>query len=293
MFDFFTNIFNNKLLFFGIIVVIGFVIFTIILIKKANKEEKEASIDIEKIDGNNSLFDEVIKTDDLKTSDGKLDLDSMIEKMQQDLDAKASEVVEKFENEQEEKSVISYQELVNKENSKTEEKIQNKAVYLNDVFDKMDGAHKNTLVAPEVKNDYEITEDNEKYVTDDLKETYVNALELEEKSLLDSQSVADEISDLVTTNLNKKDEYVNAIKTGDFEEKEHTKFKSTDFISPIYGIQDIKVQYPTVQNIKNFRENNYKNIELEQTLNMAPLSEEIKRDEDFLNALKEFRKNLE
>lgn len=293
MFDFFTNIFNNKLLFFGIIVVIGFVIFTIILIKKANKEEKEASIDIEKIDGNNSLFDEAIKTDDLKTSDGKLDLDSMIEKMQQDLDAKASEVVEKFENEQEEKSVISYQELVNKENSKTEEKIQNKAVYLNDVFDKMDGAHKNTLVAPEVKNDYEITEDNEKYVTDDLKETYVNALELEEKSLLDSQSVADEISDLVTTNLNKKDEYVNAIKTGDFEEKEHTKFKSTDFISPIYGIQDIKVQYPTVQNIKNFRENNYKNIELEQTLNMAPLSEEIKRDEDFLNALKEFRKNLE
>lgn len=293
MFDFFTNIFNNKLLFFGIIVVIGFVIFTIILIKKASKEEKEASIDIEKIDGNNSLFDEAIKTDDLKTSDGKLDLDSMIEKMQQDLDAKASEVVEKFENEQEEKSVISYQELVNKENSKTEEKIQNKAVYLNDVFDKMDGAHKNTLVAPEVKNDYEITEDNEKYVTDDLKETYVNALELEEKSLLDSQSVADEISDLVTTNLNKKDEYVNAIKTGDFEEKEHTKFKSTDFISPIYGIQDIKVQYPTVQNIKNFRENNYKNIELEQTLNMAPLSEEIKRDEDFLNALKEFRKNLE
>lgn len=293
MFDFFTNIFNNKLLFFGIVVVIGFVIFTIILIKKANKEEKEASIDIEKIDGNNSLFDEAIKTDDLKTSDGKLDLDSMIEKMQQDLDAKASEVVEKFENEQEEKSVISYQELVNKENSKTEEKIQNKAVYLNDVFDKMDGAHKNTLVAPEVKNDYEITEDNEKYVTDDLKETYVNALELEEKSLLDSQSVADEISDLVTTNLNKKDEYVNAIKTGDFEEKEHTKFKSTDFISPIYGIQDIKVQYPTVQNIKNFRENNYKNIELEQTLNMAPLSEEIKRDEDFLNALKEFRKNLE
>lgn len=293
MFDFFTNIFNNKLLFFGIIVVIGFVIFTIILIKKASKEEKEASIDIEKIDGNNSLFDEAIKTDDLKTSDGKLDLDSMIEKMQQDLDAKASEVVEKFENEQEEKSVISYQELVNKENSKTEEKIQNKTVYLNDVFDKMDGAHKNTLVAPEVKNDYEITEDNERYVTDDLKETYVNALELEEKSLLDSQSVADEISDLVTTNLNKKDEYVNAIKTGDFEEKGHTKFKSTDFISPIYGIQDIKVQYPTVQNIKNFRENNYKNIELEQTLNMAPLSEEIKRDEDFLNALKEFRKNLE
>lgn len=293
MFDFFTTIFNNKLLFFGIIVVIGFVIFTIILIKKASKEDKDASIDIEKIDGNNSLFDEAIKTDDLKTSDGKLDLDSMIEKMQQDLDAKASEVVEKFENEQEEKSVISYQELVNKENSKTEEKIQNKAVYLNDVFDKMDGANKNVLVTTEVKNDYEIDEDNEKYATDNLKETYVNALELEEKSLLDSQDVADEISDLVTTNLNKKDEYVNAIKTGDFEEKEHTKFKSTDFISPIYGIQDIKVQYPTVQNIKNFRENNYKNIELEQTLNMAPLSEEIKRDEDFLNALKEFRKNLE
>ena len=38
---------------------------------------------------------------------------------------------------------------------------------------------------------------------------------------------------------------------------------------------------------------NYDKFELEQTLNMEPLSDEIRKNEDFLNALKEFRKNLE
>lgn len=276
MFDFMKPLFDNKLLFFGIIFVVGFIILTIILIKKANKEEKDTSIDIEKIDGEHSLFDEMASDESLKTSDGKLDLESMIEKMQKDLDAKASDVVTKFENEQEEKSVISYQELLNKDQTQDE---QNNKINLNEVLEKMDG------VTHEEKNpDLE---------NSSFKETYVNALELEEKNLLDSQSVADEIGQLVNSNLNKKDEYVQALKTGDFDEKQPTKFKSTDFISPIYGVQDIKVQYPTVQNIKDFKDKNYKNVELEHNFNLSSLNDEIKKDEDFLNSLKEFRKNLD
>lgn len=276
MFDLFIQIFNNKLLFYGIIIVIGFIIFSVILIKKSGKEDKIEKIDVEKIDGDHSLFDEALKSDsDIKTSDGKLDLESMIEKMQKDLDAKASEVIEKFENEQEEKSVISYQELIeNKETPQNEIKQENKKITLNEVLDKMDGKNP-------AEND------------DKLKETYVNALKLEEKNLIDSSEVDEELNDLLTSDLNKKEEYINAIKNGD--DKESGKFKSTEFISPIYGVQNIKVQYPTVQNIKEFRENaaNYNKFELEQTLNMEPLNDEIRKNEDFLKALKEFRKNLE
>ena len=36
----------------------------------------------------------------------------------------------------------------------------------------------------------------------------------------------------------------------------------------------------------------YENFDLEKTLNIEPLTEEIKKNNDFLNALKEFRKNL-
>lgn len=275
MLDFIKQLFDNKLLFFGIIILIGFIILTIILIKRANKEETETSVDFEKIDGEHSLFDEMASDESLKMSDGKLDLESMIEKMQKDLDAKASDVVTKFENEQEEKSIISYQELLHKDETPNE---QNNKIYLNDVLDKMDGA---------------TNSDSHMDTNTRFKETYVNALELEEKNLLDSQSVADEIGQLVNSNLNKKDEYVQALKTGEIEEKPSTKFKSTDFISPIYGIQDIKVQYPTVQNIKNFRDNNYKNMDFDRAFNVIPLDEELKKDEDFLNSLKEFRKNLD
>ena len=88
---------------------------------KNRKSENEETIDYEKIDGDNSLFDQILNQDEgvKMTNDGKLDLESMIERMQKDLDAKASEVVEKFENEQEEKSVISYQELVGNKDENT------------------------------------------------------------------------------------------------------------------------------------------------------------------------------
>ena len=103
------------------------------------------------------------------------------------------------------------------------------------------------------------------------------------------------------------------------------KFKNTDFISPIYGKMEEHLEYPRVPSFhKNDREiekeletyendtesslmskniddflgdfdfdNNIEVNSLEQTLNMKPLSEEIKKNDEFLQALKEFRKNLD
>ena len=54
------------------------------------------------------------------------------------------------------------------------------------------------------------------------------------------------------------------------------KFKSSPFISPVYGLND-----------------NNKNLELEQTANLEKLNEELKKTNEFLKTLKELKKNLD
>ncbi len=279
MMNFLIGIYENKLLFYGLIFLVIFLIISIILIRRVSKEKiEDSAVDYEKIDGEKSLFDEVAEKDSsIVTNDGKLDLESMIEKMQKDLDAKASEVIEKFETEQEEKSVISYQELIGEKSTSNE-------IISTEVNDILDDLKMNNEVSMFEEKDILNTISIDKIDDELVYETYSDEL-----------TTTDEV---VASKLNKKDEFVSAIKNGDYEEEKHEekgKFKSTEFISPIYGVQDIKIQYPTVQNMKEFKQpaRNYNKFELEQTLNMEPLTEEIKRNEDFLNALKEFRKNLE
>ena len=67
--------------------------------------------------------------------------------------------------------------------------------------------------------------------------------------------------------------------------EEPKKFKKSDFISPIYGIIDEKLEYPTVKKNENI-------LDIMNTRDYNKLTEEIERQEEFLNALKEFRKNL-
>lgn len=80
----------------------------------------------------------------------------------------------------------------------------------------------------------------------------------------------------------------------------HKKFHSTDFISPIYGKMDNHIEYPKVKaynkeadlDLNEYFGRDIGNHQLEQTLNVEPLSEEMKRNTEFLKALKEFRNNL-
>ena len=65
------------------------------------------------------------------------------------------------------------------------------------------------------------------------------------------------------------------------------KFTSSEVISPVYGrMSDPK--YPKMENYSN--ENSLKLGE--NTMDLEPISEEIKKNEDFLKNLVEFRKNL-
>lgn len=192
------------------------------------------------------IIDDNIKASENNTTEPKSELELMLEKMQHDLDEqKDKDAVAIFEQEQEEKSIISYKELL---------------------------MRKNELTNPEVLKDTRF--ENEPSVLEDTS-----------SSLMDNYaSLVDNVNDTISID-SAKEESVQQPK----------KFVTTDFISPVFGRRTAEFDYPKVPNfkdmvIKNEKSNTY---DLEATMNLDPLTEQIKKDDAFLSALKEFRKNLE
>lgn len=66
--------------------------------------------------------------------------------------------------------------------------------------------------------------------------------------------------------------------------EEKTKFKSTDFISPVYGRMNAEVHYPKISATAT--------TEIEKMFNIDKIKNEVEKNEAFLNALIEFRNNL-
>lgn len=228
---------------------------------------------------------EVIEEEKVEFNEKRSEIEEMLEKMQRDLEAKTEDIVENFEKEQEEKSIISYQELLKtmKENSSATTKRQPTAAPIE--------IKQPTVTFSEVK-------------------PYSNPIE----ELIVEEPIQEEM-------IVKEDN--SAVK----------KFKNTDFISPIYGKMEDHLEYPKVpvfhpkeqiefdfdstiqenmvqdvieefdrklenHNIDDYLEDfnfdgHMKIDSLEQTLDMPPISPEIKENEEFLKALKEFRRNLE
>lgn len=216
----------------------GVIIYLIYKDRKNDKQEiKEILNEIEPLEQEKKKTEEEIeKKQDEKLEQNKKEVEEMLMKMQKDLDATPEDVVSNFENEQEEKSIISYQELLKSVNDKPE------------------------IKATPVKIEEDIIEIDE----DDLD----NTLDLSRLGVKPNKS-----------------------------------FKNTNFISPIFGIQDNTVKYPTVPKIKSddiedkfF--NDYENeiIEdkkIDRVINTRKLNEELKKNDDFLASLKEFRRNLD
>ncbi|MCI9434878.1 MAG: hypothetical protein HFI86_06390 [Bacilli bacterium] len=217
-----------------------------VAIEKILNEDKEISnnangvIDKDKVKKTEAINKEVTK------DEPKSELELMLEKMQQDLEEqKDKDAVAIFEQEQEEKSIISYKELLERKNDLTNSEI---------------------LSDPRFENEPNVLENTNKNLTDN----YVNLI--------------DNVNNTISINSNKK-ENSNSSK----------KFVTTDFISPVFGRQTAEFDYPKVPNFKDMVVKSEKGntYELEATLNLEPLTEQIKKDDAFLSALKEFRKNLE
>lgn len=255
---------NNQTLFImaGCFVLLVFGIVLFIFLKDRKNDQEEIDELMDSLDKRNTK-----EVKEVEFVEKKSEIEQLLEKMQQDLEAKTEDVVETFEKEQEEKSIISYQELLktlNKEDNVTK---------------------------------VEVEEDTPQPVV---------MTTLEEDTFKEPEQ-----------------EPSTALK----------KFKNTEFISPVYGKMDEHLEYPTVpsfhpkeqvefdfhdtyQNnvvedvieefdrkleshniddyLEDFNFDNHMKIDsLEQTLDMPPISPEIRENEEFLQALKEFRKNLE
>ena len=158
--------------------------------------------------------------------------------MQEDVNIKPEDVVKKFEEEQEEKAIISYKELVDNVN----------------------------------QGKIEVVDDEDSSVN------YVENLNLEEETPILSQS--DENSSVTPEMVKEAIENISNSSV-----KEVKKFKNSEFISPIYGIMEDKLEYPKVKKAENI-------LDIMNTRDYNELTEEIKRQEEFLEALKTFRNNL-
>jgi len=171
------------------------------------------------------------------------ELEKLINQMKQDMEVRPEEVVARFEQEQEEKAIISYQELVD---SVKKGKIQ---------------------TIDDEQSDIDFVQ----ALQDEINEEPINTIEVKENE----SSVTPEQLRAV----------INEIETNKVV-KEKPKFKTTEFISPVFGTQKMDITYPTVNTNRNT------SISIDKTVDLDELTEEIKKSEAFLQALIEFRNNL-
>ncbi len=271
-------LFEHKIIFFIIlaVILINAVCLVVLIIKerKADKEEiegivnelmdakpREKTIQVpihESEDLDKTVVIEPIKED-------RADISSMLNAMQKDLKAKEEEdSVANFEAEQEEKSIISYQELINS--------LKNK-----DQVSKIQKVESVPVI------DIENTDE-------------VPVIDIEDKIDAPVIEIDDEVEPIKKM-IENKDSF-------DSNNVVKKKFKTTEFISPVYGKMENTSEYPVIKNNRHemvekvsepirSREEYRNNISLEESLDLQPLSDEIKKNDDFLNALKDFRKNLQ
>ncbi len=194
--------------------------------------------------------DDYIHFEKIEKEEAENEIEALLERMQQDLENDGKDALETFEQEQEEKAIISYKELL---------------------------AKKDGLKQP-VK---EVKEDVIEEKSHEFDEPKVNVMTIKnsDENLKESLSVKQEIKD------NLKEKVMEDTK----------KFKNTDFISPIFGKQNSDINYPKVPSFKKNKaviEIDDGKYDLEKTLNIEPIADEIRKNEEFLKALKEFRNNL-
>lgn len=259
---------EHKILFgsiLGIILInLGCIIYLVIRERKMDKEEIDDML--EALSKSKPRKEDIaVKPIIEEPKENVIELQSVLEKMQKNLEATPEEVVSNFEQDQEEKSIISYQELV--KTLKKEEPVQ---IEVKEQF-------KKEFSKPLLDSDIDVID-----IDDDILVKQVEP-KIEEET---KEDVIEDIKDEIKEKIKEK------------------KFKNTDFISPIYGKMDNNVEYPTV-NLKKHRSTSIEEdindldlevrksrTRLEQTIDIEPLREEMKKNDEFLKSLKDFRSNL-
>ena len=218
-----------------ICIIISLIILTSILLIAATNERKRRKIKNDFVEA--EKIEEELNTKEESVVSNKLE--EILKKMQEDIDTKPEDVVRKFEEEQEEKAIISYQELVDNVKAGKIEVIDDEESNINYVEN----------LGLEVETE--------------------PVMQIEEESSVTPEMVKEAIYNISESSV----------------KEEPKKFKKSEIISPIFGIMNDSVEYPKVKKSENI-------LDIMNTRDYNELTEEIKRQEEFLNALKEFRKNL-
>ena len=215
-----------------VLVIIATILFIIASNQKTRRKIKDDYVEAERVEAELEKIEETPKSSELE---------DILKKMQEDIDLKPEDVVKKFEEEQEEKAIISYQELVdNVKSGKIE-------------------------VIDDEESDVNFVENLEIDLTE---EPIVSTIE-DEESQVTPEMVKEAIQTITDSSV----------------KEEPKKFKNSEFISPIFGVMNTNLEYPKVKKSETV-------LDLMNTKDYNELTEEIKKQEEFLNALKAFRNNL-
>ena len=250
----FLSVINNNIyLCLGIIIALLLLNAILIIVIINQRKRKKIKADFKEIEEiANDIDTSDTEVEDTYKPEVAFELEQILEKMQKDVEVPPEEVVRKFEEEQEKNAIISYQELLDSVNN----------------------------------NKISIEEEEEGDID------YVAQLESElnlDKTFDNTPSIIE--TPIFDTTLESIDNYANKshldiIDELDIDEKPK-KFKNSEVISPVFGRDIPNYEY---KKISSFANTNNK-VEVEQVAGDT-IDKEIKKNEDFLKALIEFRNNL-
>lgn len=197
--------------------------------------------------------------EEIKEENSNSHIAQLISKMEEDSKLKPEDVVAKFEKEQEEQSIISYKELVNAVKNRQEDNYE----------DELESKPLSTVsnIMEEMSNQKEEEIEEEPIIAD-------------EKVTFDDE---------------------------EFDEYEEKKFKKTDVISPVYGIvekaedegyyvnlnqQDEEVLESTTALDEVYKQMADDLVKSNEKLGETTSIDELTRNEEFLQSLKDFRNKL-
>jgi len=249
---------NNEVMYWLVIaiVVILIVIISVILVNRKKRRDIKKEFDDSLID----LELEKQQDEELESKNFPKELEEILAKMQQNMEAKPEEVVAKFEEEQEKNAVISYQELVKKASDHSIGNIETN-IYNATINDENDGID---FVAALDLNDTE-----EEIIPMFSNNSNEEVIEIEDNIIDEEIEAKQEVS---------------AVNDKKFYENSEVKVNPDEFISPVFGKMENNFDYPTIKQPHR--------INLHESLTPEEIDVEIERSEAFLKALIDFRNNL-
>ena len=249
---------------------------------------------------NNNKKKEIIKQKEEEKAriERHVDLETMIAKMQEQEQNKLKDVdpVANFEQEQEEKAIISYQELVNA--VKTENKEPINVINVSSTGDvlsttnvaRVDENLDKPIFIDEInlpKSEIEFDPQEEIVVEPSVNKNIISEEISEQPKSFTKEFNADFFEQLTVQQEPKKEEkdLFREIKEIDDKKElnkpEPYKFKNSEFISPIYGRQNSNITYPKISSFKN-------EVNDDEVIN---ISSDVDPNDEFLKTLREFRNN--